>query len=227
MLFPLVGLLGIGSVGLAVYARGAVHRTVAHYREVPARAGLSGREVAEYVLRASGVEGVEIERAKGVLSDHYDPRRKILRLSDDIYDGRHLTAFGIAAHEAGHAVQHAYKYPWLGLRSFTAPVAMLGSTVGLPVALLGLGLRSPLLIFLGLGLFAVVVLFQLITLPVELDASRRAIKLLRGSGLMETEEEETGVRSVLSSAALTYLASAVAGIASLFHMAWRLLVRRV
>jgi uncharacterized protein len=227
MLFPLVALLGFGSLGLAAYARNAVQRTVVRYRDVPARAGLSGREVAEYVLRAAGVQGVEIERAKGVLSDHYDPRRKILRLSDDVHDGRHLTAFGIAAHEAGHAVQHAYSYSLLGLRSFTAPLAMLGSTVGLPVALLGLGLRSPVLILIGLALFGLVVLFQLLTLPVELDASRRAIELLRGSGLIETAEEETGVRSVLSSAAMTYLAAAVTGIASLAHLALRLFTRRI
>jgi len=227
MLFPLVAILGIGSVGLAAYARNAVQRTVARYREVPARAGLSGREVAEYVLRAAGVQGVQIERAQGLLSDHYDPRNKVLRLSDDVHDGRHLTAFGIAAHEAGHAVQHAYRYGLLNLRSYTAPLAMLGSTVGLPLALVGLALRSPLLILLGLALFGLVVLFQLITLPVELDASRRAIELLRGSGLMETEEEENGVRSVLSSAAMTYLAAAVTGIASLAHMALRLFTRRL
>ncbi len=227
MLYPVATLLIVGSMALAGYARAKVQGTVRRYQQVPGRVGLNGREVAEYVLRAGGVEGVRIEQTEGFLSDHYDPRKRVLRLSPDIYSGRHLAAFGIAAHEAGHAVQHATGYGLLGLRSLTAPLAGLGSTLGLPVAILGASLRSVPILMLGLALFAMVVLFQLLTLPVELDASRRAVELLRGSGLVETQEEEKGVRSVLSSAALTYLAAAVSGIAGLAHFALRMLGRRI
>ncbi len=227
MLYPVAGLLIVGSMALAAYARAKVQGTVKRYQQVPGRVGLNGREVAEYVLRAGGVEGVTIERTDGFLRDHYDPRNRVLRLSDDVYTGRHLAAFGIAAHEAGHAVQHAQGYGLLQLRSLTAPLAGLGSSLGLPVAMVGAGLRSVPILMIGLLLFALVVLFQLLTLPVELDASRRAVQLLRGSGLVETEEEEKGVRSVLSSAALTYLAAAVSGIAGLAHFALRMLGRRI
>lgn len=227
MLFPAATLLILGSMGLAAYARAKVQGTVRRYREVPGRVGLNGREVAEYVLRAGGVEGVAIEQVDGFLTDHYDPRKRVLRLSSDVYRGRDLAAFGIAAHEAGHAVQHATGYTLLGLRSLTAPLAGLGSTLGLPIAVVGASLRSIPILMLGLLLFAMVVLFQLLTLPVELDASRRAVHLLRGSGLVETQEEEKGVRSVLSSAALTYLAAAVSGIAGLATFALRMLGRRI
>jgi Zn-dependent membrane protease YugP len=226
MLYFVVALLLTGSFGLAAYARTKVQGTVRRYRQIPGRVGLSGKEVAEYVLQAGGASGVEIQQTEGFLSDHYDPRQRVLRLSADVYEGRDLAAFGIAAHEAGHAIQHATGYSLLGLRSLTAPLASLGSTLGIPLALFGVGLRSIPLTMVGLSLFALVVVFQLITLPVELDASRRAVELLRGSGLIETSEEEVGVRSVLSSAALTYLAAAVSGIASLAHFALRLFGRR-
>ncbi|MBC8404339.1 MAG: zinc metallopeptidase [Planctomycetes bacterium] len=226
MLYPAVAVLIVGSIGLAAYARSKVQGTVRRFRQVPGRVGLSGREVAEYVLRAGGVDGVEIQQVDGFLSDHYDPRNRQLRLSADVYSGRDLAAFGIAAHEAGHAIQHATGYTLLGLRSFTAPLAQLGGTLGFPLAIVGASLRLPPLMVAGLLLFALVVLFQLLTLPVELDASRRAVNILRGSGLVETQEEEMGVRSVLSSAALTYLAAAVTGIASLAQFALRLFGRR-
>jgi uncharacterized protein len=227
MLPALVALLLVGSVALAVYARRAVSGSVAHYRQIPGRSGLSGREVAEFLLRAGQVEGVSIERsAGGELSDHYDPSARVLRLSQAVHDGRDLAAIGVAAHEAGHALQHAAGYWPLGLRSFSVPLAKLGGMVGLPLAVIGLGMRSLLITGLGLGLFALVVVFQLVTLPVELDASKRAVLALRGTGLLETDEEEIGVRSVLSSAALTYLAAAVSSIAGLAQVLLRLFGRR-
>jgi Zn-dependent membrane protease YugP len=143
-----------------------------------------------------------------------------------VHDGRDLAAIGVAAHEAGHALQHAAGYWPLGLRSFSVPLARLGGMVGIPLAVVGVGMRSLPLTGLGLGLFALVVLFQLVTLPVELDASKRAVLALRGTGLLETDEEEKGVRSVLSSAALTYLAAAVSSIAGLAQVLLRLFGRR-
>lgn len=227
MLYVLVGLLVVGSMALAAFAQRAVTGAVARFREVPARSGLSGKEVAEFLLRAGGVPEVQVERSPGgKLSDHYDPRDRVLRLSEEVHDGRDLAAIGVAAHEAGHAFQHADGYWALGLRSMSVPIARWGGMVGLPLAIAGAGMRSMPLIGVGLGLFACVVLFQLITLPVELDASRRAVDALRGTGLVETQEEEKGVRSVLSSAAMTYLAAAATSIAGLAQLLLRVLGRR-
>ncbi|MCH2101842.1 MAG: zinc metallopeptidase [Planctomycetes bacterium] len=228
MLPALVVVLVLGSIALAAYAQRSVQGSVARYRAIPARSGMSGREVAEYLLRSAQLDEVSVERSSGgELSDHYDPRTRVLRLSEQVYDGRDLAAIGIAAHEAGHALQHAAGYWPLNLRSMSVPIARLGGLVGLPLALIGLGMRSIPLTGLGLGLFATIVLFQLITLPVELDASRRAVASLRGTGLLETEEEEMGVRSVLSSAAMTYLAAAATSIAGLAQILLRVFARRI
>ena len=229
MLPALVAILVLGSMALAAYAQRSVQGSVAQYRQVPARSGMSGREVAEFLLRSARLDGeVEVERSPGgQLSDHYDPRARVLRLSEQVHDGRDLAAIGIAAHEAGHALQHAAGYWPLGLRSISVPIARLGGLVGLPLAMIGLGMRSMPLTLVGLGLFASIVLFQLITLPVEIDASRRAVASLRGTGLLETEEEEKGVRSVLSSAAMTYLAAAATSIAGLAQILLRVFARRI
>lgn len=229
MLPALVAILVFGSMALAAYAQRSVQGSVAQYRGVPARSGMSGREVAEFLLRSARLDGeVAVERSPGgKLSDHYDPRARVLRLSEEVHDGRDLAAIGIAAHEAGHALQHAAGYWPLGLRSISVPIARLGGLVGLPMALIGVGMRSMPITLLGLGLFASIVLFQLITLPVEIDASRRAVASLRGTGLLETEEEEKGVRSVLSSAAMTYLAAAATSIAGLAQLLLRVFARRV
>ena len=229
MLPALVAILVLGSMALAAYAQRSVQGSVAQYRQVPARSGMSGREVAEFLLRSARLDGeVEVERSPGgQLSDHYDPRARVLRLSEQVHDGRDLAAIGIAAHEAGHALQHAAGYWPLGLRSISVPIARLGGLVGLPLAMIGLGMRSMPLTLVGLGLFASIVLFQLITLPVEIDASRRAVASLRGTGLLETEEEEKGVRSVLSSAAMTYLAAAATSIAGLAQILLWVFARRI
>lgn len=228
MLYGLIGILVLASAGLALYARAAVQGAVQQYRQVPARSGLCGREVAEFVLRSAQISEVVVERGpEQALSDHYDPRARALRLSPEVHDGRDLAATGIAAHEAGHALQHAAGFGLLRLRSWSVPLARWGSAIGLPVTLVGLGLRSLPLIGLGVGLFAAVVLFQIVTLPVEIDASRRAMHALRRGGLLETEEEEKGVHSVLSSAAMTYVAAAVTGIAGFLQLALRVLPRRL
>lgn len=228
MLPALIAVLVLGSVALAAYAQRAVQGSVAQYRKVPARSGMTGKEVAESLLRSARLEEVRVERSPGGdLSDHYDPRARVLRLSEAVHDGRDLAAIGIAAHEAGHALQHAAGYWPLGLRTISVPIARLGGLIGLPLAVVGLGLRSLPLTGLGLGLFAAIVLFQLITLPVELDASRRAVASLRGTGMLETEEEEIGVRSVLSSAAMTYLAAAATSIAGLAQILLRVFARRI
>lgn len=201
------------------WARNAVQQ---HYRanqQVPNQAGMSGKEVAEALLRSHGLTDIPVERVEGTLTDHYDPRAMVLRLSAPVFDGRDLAALGIAAHEAGHAMQQAHRYMPLTLRSFTVPTAKLGGIIGIPLLLLGAALHNPILALVGLLCYLVVVLFQLITLPVEIDASRRALASLDELRLLRTEQEVHGVTGVLNAAALTYVAAALAGLSMLLYYA--------
>ena len=157
----------------------------------------------------------------GQLSDHYDPRERVLRLSADNYNGRSVAAAAIAAHEAGHAIQHATRYPMLALRSAYVPAASLGSWFAFPMLFAGMIFRYPPLIYIGIALFSAVVLFQLITLPVEFDASARAKRVLADSGIISDEEEMGGVRSVLGAAALTYVAATIQAVLTLLYYLWR------
>lgn len=211
----LVLLLGL----LATAAQSAFRAAFRRYSAVPALSGLSGAEAAAAILRRNGVDGVKIEVARGMLSDHYDPRHRVLRLSSQVFQGRSVAALGVAAHEAGHALQHARRYAPLALRSLAVPTAGLGSQLGFPLILLGVVFHSLGLALAGLILFAAVVVFQLITLPVELDASRRAELALVEGGILRSPEEKAGVRRVLRAAAMTYVVAALTGIAMLLYWA--------
>jgi len=183
---------------------------------IPLPAGLTGAAVARRVLDAEGLDGVAIEMIPGKLTDHYDPRADVLRLSADVYNGQHVSAAGIAAHEAGHAVQHARGFLPARLRMSLVPVAGLGSQSGPILVMLGLILGygsslSTMLIDLGILLFAAAVLFQFVTLPVEFDASRRALAGLTATGSV-VPGQESGARTVLTAAALTYVASALVSV---------------
>lgn len=208
----LVLLIFVGLVLLTVWAQASVRGAFKRYASVPSRAGLTGAEVARRVMEGAGVEGVRVEAAQGFLTDHYDPRHKVLRLSPQVYGGRSVASMGIAAHEAGHAIQEAAGYGPLALRNLAVPTAGLGSALGLPLLILGVVLALFPLALLGLALFAGVVLFQLVTLPVEIDASRRAVLRLREERLVEGPEEEKGVQTMLTAAAMTYVAAALTGI---------------
>ncbi len=184
--------------------------------QTPLPGGLTGAAVARRVLDAEGLTGVAIEMTPGKLSDHYDPRTDVLRLSADVYHGQHVSAAGIAAHEAGHAVQHARGYVPARLRMSLVPVANFGSQSGPILVMLGVllgfgGTFSTLLVDLGILLFAAAVLFQLVTLPVEFDASRRALAGLTVTGSV-IPGQEAGARSVLTAAALTYVAAALVSV---------------
>ncbi|MGE3163836.1 MAG: zinc metallopeptidase [Planctomycetota bacterium] len=194
-----------------------VKSAVATWSRRPNQRGLTGYETAEAVLRAAGVQGVRIEPSHGFLSDHYDPRSSTLRLSPDVYRGRSVAALAIAAHEAGHAIQHAAKYAPLELRSIAVPTASIGSWISIPLLIAGMILNSPALAFLGILAFSAIVLFQLITLPVEFDASRRAKRVLIDSGLAVSSEDQRGVSAVLTAAAMTYVAAAVQSLATLLY----------
>ena len=198
------------------------------YSKVISRSGLTGREAAERVLQMNGVGGVRIGRVGGTLTDHYDPRSNSINLSQGVYDSATVAAIGVAAHEAGHAVQYAKNYAPIKLRMAIIPVCNIGTRLGPLLIILGFFLSymaesmitvGNTLYFIGLILFCTVALFQLVTLPVELDASRRALKALSG-GVME-KSELPGVRKVLTAAALTYVAALVSAVMQVIYYASR------
>jgi Zn-dependent membrane protease YugP len=187
------------------------------YSRVRTARGLTGAQAAQEMLQRAGVVDVKIVPAHGFLSDHYNPMNKTLALSQPVYDSPSVAAVGVACHEAGHAIQHAVGYKPLWLRSTLVPMASIGSTMSYIVILLGLLLlRSPQMVYFGAALFSVVVLFQLITLPVEFDASARAKRLAVENGIVLAQERE-GMDRVLNAAALTYVAAAISSITTLLY----------
>jgi uncharacterized protein len=205
---------------LAAWAQFRVHNAYARASRIAPRSGMSGAEAADAMLHAAGVNGVRIEPVEGFLSDHYVPGQGILRLSPGVYAQRSLAAVGIAAHEAGHAIQDAYRYPLLGMRNFLVPAASLGSGFAWIAIFIGLVLNWIGLTLIGIGLFSLVVLFQLVNLPVEFDASRRARVALVHGGII-TEAEDVDVGSVLNAAAWTYVAATLTSVLILLYYLFR------
>jgi Zn-dependent membrane protease YugP len=178
-------------------------------------------EVARTILRANGLEHVNVEMIPGTLSDHYDPREKVLRLSSPVYNGANAAAVGVAAHEAGHALQHAAGYVPITIRNSILPMAQLGSGLAIPMFFIGLIFSHTgmaVLMTVGIVLFAFAVVFHIVTLPVEVNASRRALAMLGESGVFTTEEELDAAKSVLTAAALTYVAGALQAVLTLLYM---------
>ncbi|MDO9509357.1 MAG: zinc metallopeptidase [Thermovirgaceae bacterium] len=191
---------------LAVWAQAKVKSAFQRYSAVNARMGISARDAVRTILDSNGLNAVAVERVQGALTDHYDPRTKVLRLSDNVYNSQSIAAIGVAAHEAGHAIQDARGYTPLRLRNAFVPVAGLGSSLALPLFFLGFLFGTPMLMDAGIIFFSAVLLFHLVTLPVELDASRRALGILSESGIL-ARDEIGGARAVLNAAALTYVAA--------------------
>ena len=202
---------------LALWAQGKVSSAYQAYARVRAANGLTGAEVARQMLRAAGIDDVRVEPVPGRLTDHYDPRTKVVRLSEGVFYGATVAAQGIAAHEVGHAIQHATGYVWLGLRNAIIPVTQFGSQMAFPLFFLGLLMRLEPLVNLGILLFGLAVLFQVITLPVEFNASARALATLAGGGYLQPEEVR-GARAVLQAAALTYVAAMVMAVMQLLYL---------
>ena len=203
---------------LTLIASAGVKSTFARYSRVRCMAGYTGAQAAQEVLRISGIYDVRIERVAGELTDHYDPRAKVLRLSDSTYGSNSVAAVCVAAHECGHAIQDQEDYVPLRFRSAFVPVANLGTQVAFPILLLGVFLGSShFLIQVGLLCFFFGVLFQLITLPVEFNASGRAVRILRETGMM-SDDELSKTKKVLSAAAMTYVAAAAASILSMLRL---------
>jgi uncharacterized protein len=186
------------------------------YSKVATASGLTGAQAAARVLRSGNVNNVQIEATRGFLSDHYDPSKKVLRLSPDVYQGRSVASIGVAAHEAGHAIQDAAGYAPMKLRTAIVPMASIGSNLSWLLLIGGMIIGSVGLIKIGVVLFTAVVAFQVVTLPVEINASRRALAALSSSGIL-LAEEHTGARKVLTAAAMTYVAAAATAILTLLY----------
>ena len=207
----------IGAV-ICMIASARVKSTYRKYAKVMSASGLTGAQAAEMILRRNGVLGVTVQHVAGELTDHYDPARGVVNLSDATYNSTSVAAIGVAAHECGHVMQHETEYLPLKIRTALVPVANIGSNVGIWIVMLGLilGLNDTLAM-IGIYLFSFVVLFQLVTLPVEFDASRRALVMLQDYGILGQTEVQ-GSRSVLSAAAMTYVASAAASVLQLLRL---------
>ena len=207
---------------LSLWASMNVNSTFNKYAKRNSVRGLTGAQAAQRVLQANGVHNVKVERVQGHLTDHFDPRTNIIRLSDQVYDSTSIASIGVACHEAGHAVQHAKEYAPIKLRSAVIPITNIGSRLAIPLILVGmlltyLGNFSYTLVYIGIGCFAMTLLFELITLPVEFNASSRAIQAITDFGILNTEEIK-GAKKTLQAAALTYVAAAAVTLAQLLRL---------
>ena len=217
---PLYLLFILPGMALSLWASFRVKSAFNKYSKVPGGCGLTGAEAAEEMLRRAGVPGVTIRATSGFLSDHYNPLDKSLNLSEEVYSSTSIAALGVATHEAGHAIQHAHNYGPLWLRSLLVPTANIGSSIGYLVMTVGLFLASTKMVLFGAVLFSVVLLFQIVTLPVEFNATARAKKLVVEFGIISPYERE-GVDRVLDAAALTYVAAAVSTLLTLLYFLLR------
>ena len=225
MFFTPYSLLVIPAILFAAWAQFKVRSTYKKYAQIGVRSGLRGADIAEYMMRSENVTEVALEQVAGEMTDHYDPKSKTVRLSEGVYHGSSIAALGIAAHEVGHVIQHARGYAPLGLRHFMYPVSAVGSKLAVPLIIAGLLFSSRgggFLLNLGIWFFAASVAFTLITLPVEFNASRRAMRALSSGGYLG-EDELLGARKVLSAAAMTYVAAAAVAVLQLVQL---LLMRR-
>jgi Zn-dependent membrane protease YugP len=205
---------------LALWAQSRISSAYRHASQIPAASGIMGAQAAAALLHSGGINNVEIETVPGHLTDHYSPGEKVLRLSPDVYGGHSLAALGIAAHEAGHAFQDAERYGPLVLRNLMVPLASFGSSAAWIIIVLGVSLHWLGLVYVGIAAFSLTVLFQLINLPVEFDASNRARKQLVAAGII-TQQEEPEVARVLNAAALTYVAATLTSVLTLLYFLFR------
>ena len=210
-------LLVVPAFLLALAAQIAVKSEYSRMSRVYSRSGYSGAQAAAAVLKYYGIEGVRIEQCSGRLSDHYDPRANVIRLSDEVFRSTSIAAIGIACHEAGHAAQHAENYMPIKIRNAIIPICNIGSMAGLPLALFGYFLGFETLTVIGLALYSFIMIFQLVTLPVEINASRRAVMVIEETGMLADDRELAGAKKVLRAAACTYIASLAVSLANLLR----------
>lgn len=218
-------ILVIPAMILAIIAQAKVKSTYAKYAKIGNSRSITGAYAAQAVLTHYGIRDVRIEQVSGKLSDHYDPKAKVIRLSSEVYSGTSIAAVGIACHEAGHAAQHAENYVPIKVRNSLVPVCNIGSTLGIPLALIGFALGFEPLVTVGLVLYAAISVFHLVTLPVEFNASRRAISVIDATNLLY-DDETGGAKKVLKAAAMTYVASTIVALANLLRFVLRFNNRR-
>ncbi|MFN2302536.1 MAG: zinc metallopeptidase [Anaerolineales bacterium] len=221
-------LFSLPALILGLWAQAKVRSAFNKYSKVRSFTGISGEQVARRMLAANGIDDVQVEQTRGMLSDHYDPGKKVLRLSLQVFQGNSLASAGVAAHEAGHAIQHASGNFMLQVRSAMVPSVQIGSWLGPIIFMVGLFMSSTIgtnIAWFGLGLFGLTALFALVTLPVELDATRKAKAWLADSGVIY-QQEMKGINSVLDAAALTYVAAAIQAVTTILYYAFLLLGRR-
>ena len=211
-------ILLIPALILSMWAQFRVSSTFSRFSKVRASSGMTATQMAEQLLHAEGVYDVSVERTRGNLTDHYDPKNMVLRLSDSTANSTSVAALGVAAHEAGHVLQHRDGYAPLMLRTAAVPVVNIGSNLSWPLFLVGIIVSWEPLVYAGIALFALAVLFALITLPVEFNASKRALAALEANGYLQPGEEMRGAKKVLSAAAMTYVASAFMAIMQLLRL---------
>jgi Zn-dependent membrane protease YugP len=207
---------------LSLWASSSVNSTFKKYSDILSYRRITGADAAQRVLNANGVRGVRIERVSGNLTDHYDPRTNVIRLSDSVYSSTSTAAIGVACHEAGHAVQYAQSYAPIKLRAAIIPITNIGSRLAMPLILLGLlfnvfGGYSYTLVYLGIACFGLSLVFQLVTLPVEFNASRRAMQAIESANIL-TDEEQKGARKTLTAAAMTYVAATALALMQLLRL---------
>ncbi len=201
--------LYILAIVLAMMAQAKVQSAYQKYRRVASSRGLTGEQVARRILNNNGLSNVRIEQASGTLSDHYDPRNHVVRLSQDIYSGSSIAAISVAAHEVGHALQHSENYGFIALRNTILPITQISSNLAWPVLMIGLLFANGTMLYLGIFLLVIVLIFQVVTLPVEFNASSRAIVQLENEGII-LDDEKKECKSMLSAAAMTYVAAVAA-----------------
>ena len=202
---------------ISVWAQFKVSSAFSNYSKVLTSRGLTGAQASEYILRANGVSGVRIEHISGELTDHYDPTANVIRLSDAVYGSTSVAAVGVAAHETGHAIQYAVGYQPIKLRAAVIPVSRIGSVASWPLLMLGILFGLMPLVWLGIGFFCLATLFQVLTLPVEFNASSRALQAIDQRNIL-SPEEYTGAKKVLTAAALTYVAALLTSIMQLLRL---------
>ena len=217
LMYYVTGIVVLPAFIFAMICQASVKSNYRRYSRVISRSGMSGADAAYRLLQLNGITDVAIARVGGNLTDHYDPTKKTIFLSQGVYDSQSIAAIGIACHEAGHACQHAQGYFPLSVRNVVIPATRIGSTLGVPICLIGLFINSYTVACVGVVLYAFVAVFQLITLPVEFNASKRALETIRSNNFL-IDEEYTGAKKVLTAAALTYVAALATALATVFRL---------
>lgn len=217
MMYYMTGFIMIPVFVFALICQASIKKNFNKYSQVISRSGMTGADAAWRLLQLNGINDVKIRRIPGTLTDYYDPKAKEICLSEDVFDSRSIAAIGVACHEAGHACQHAEGYFPLKIRNFVIPATNIGSSLGIPLCLIGMLIHSQIVAYVGIILYCFVALFQLITLPVEFNASRRALETIESNHFM-TNIEYLGAKKVLTAAALTYVAALASALATIFRL---------